>query len=340
MRYLSSRTFSALVMTGLLAAAVSGCQAEAPTTAFANPGGNGDGGVKMPTMPDASPVDPGMAAPPVLDGIDPTTVYSTIPVHGIAPAHTSVLFESDTGTTITVDVASTGRFCVDAPLDDSTDNQFHVSTIDKWGNQSTKVDFSVTQNGQPQQQQASTESQNASLGGVAKANYLGWVGATTNGNSTATETIDGSFSTAFTARSMGDISNIFSSTPDPSFVVKLANVSHINKIAAYAPSDCKFVKPMELWYTSADAPSPPNIDPTGWQKAQSKISPDQMTATATLNAMSVSHVAVLWPGGADTGQVGNCGTIYANFGLAELQAWTVANIAPPAPRAPTCSGSN
>ncbi len=337
MRHLSSRTFSALVMTGLLAAAVSGCQAEAPTTPFANPGGTGDGGVRMPTVPDASPVDPGMVAPPVLDGIDTTTVYSTVPVHGVASPHSSVLFESDDGTTVTVDVASTGRFCVDAPLVDGEDNRFHVSTIDKWGNQSTKVDFSVTQNGQPQQQQASTESQNAALGGIAKANYLGFT-SILDGNHTELDTIDGNLSTSYTGSSSGEIWHIFSSTPDPSIVVKLAAESHINKITAYAPGACKFVKPMELWYTDSGAPSPPNIDPTGWSKAQSKVSTDAMSATATLNA-TVTHVAVLWPGGEDNLQLGNCGTIQPVYGLAELQAWTVANVAPPAPRAPSCGGN-
>ena len=332
MGQLSFKILKLVAFSGMLATMGAGCVAEPPTTALTHPGGGGDMAMQPGVKPDMTPVNPGTANPPVLDPMDTATPYATIPVHGTAQPGTEVLFVSDQGDTVHKKVDSTGRFCIDTPLVDGQENYFHATVIDTFGNQSMTVDFSVTQSGTPQQQEAPPMAQNAALGGVAKSNYLG--------SQTDSNVVDGNAATFIEGRVTNpDFWSI--NGPAPSVVVKLSAPSRINKIQAVAPADCLFAKPMEIWYSSADAPSPPNIDKTGWTKATSaQISTDMTLAFAALPTSIASYVAVVWPGGSDFGQLGNCGTIYPNFGVAELQAWTVPGAAPPAPRDPSCGGSN
>ena len=76
------------------------------------------------------------------------------------------------------------------------------------------------------------------------------------------------------------------------------------------------------------------MKPSDWVAVPTNRNGDNSLATATFGNAIVTHIAATWPG-FDAG--GNCGWDGQSYGIAELQAWTVPNQAPPPPAIPSCT---
>ena len=313
---------------GSVALSGSVCRAPEPAAFIATEdGGVGDSG-RAPS-PDLLLPDDGKIDPPALDSIEHVTVYDTVPIHGVSEPNSTVLVRSSDGITVSVDVSSSGRFCLDVPLVAGTANDFDVTAVDLNGNQSTSVSVSVLQQGAPQQAATPASAENAARGGSATALRLG-----NSGSVPANEAIDGSASSAIQDNWLRGFT---AGLPQPYVIVKLAHAARVNKIRAIAPSDCPFGAPVSLFYSAADAPSPPDVDKMSWVNVANQRSTGGTEAVATMPSAIATHVAVqlqeqyTWTGD-------GCGWQGREIGVAELEAWTVPNQPPPPPRAPSCTG--
>ena len=111
-----------------------GCTTSAPTPYTGVTGG--DGGTQgQPGGPDMMP-DPGVVSIPVLDPVGQSTVYDTVPIHGVADPNTTVLVETMDHQTTSVDVDASGRFCIDLPLQHDKTNKFQIAALNKEGTES------------------------------------------------------------------------------------------------------------------------------------------------------------------------------------------------------------
>ncbi len=300
-----------------------GCTTSAPTPVTGLPGA--DGGTTTPTGgPDMMP-DPSVVGIPVLDPVGQTTVYDTVPIHGVADPNTTVLVETMDHQTTSVDVDASGRFCIDLPLQHDKTNKFQIAALNKEGTESDIVPLSVRQEGTPAQAPTAASPVNMAQNGDAQAYRIGVTSVdpalVIDGNrSTWTE---GHWFRGFTFADGA-----------PLVVAKLLGVSRINKIVAVAPSDCAFGAELSLYFSSVDAPSPPDVKASDWVKVPTNRSGDTFTATANFNSAIATHVAAMWTWPATTD---NCGWDGDSFGVAELQAWSVPNQAPPPPAIPSCT---
>ena len=284
-----------------------------------------DGGTTQTTAnPDMTP-DPNVVNVPVIDPVGQTTVYKTAPIHGVSDPNSTVLVESMDGQVSSVDVDQSGRFCIDLPLQSDKMNKFQIAAINSSGTESATVPLAIRQQGTPEQAPTAPQPVNMAPGGDAQAYRIGI---------TAVDpalTIDGDRGTWgeghwFRGFTFADGA--------PLVVVKLANVSRINKIVAVAPSDCAFGAELSLYFSPLDAPSPPDVKPSDWVKVPTTRSGDSFTATSKFSSTIATHIAAMWTWPAATN---NCGWDGLSFGIAELQAWTVPNQAPPPPAIPSCT---
>lgn len=311
-----------LSLSSVLALAV-GCTVAPPDTLSNIPT---DGGTTQPPtqQPDMTP-DPNVVDVPVLDPVGQTSVYDTVPIHGVSDPNTTVLVETMDGQVTSVDVDQSGRFCIDLPLQSDKTNKFQIAAINSSGTESATVPLAVRQQGTPAQAPTAPQPVNMAIGGNAQSYRIG---LTTVDPSLA---IDGDRSTWteghwFRGFTFADGA--------PLMVAKLQNVSRINKIVAVAPTDCAFGAELTLYFSSLDAPSPPDVKASDWVKVPTNRSGDTFTATSSFNSAIATHIAAMWTWPAATG---NCGWDGLSFGIAELQAWSVPNQAPPPPAIPSCT---
>lgn len=303
-----------------------GCTTSAPTPVTGLPGA--DGGTTTPTGgPDMMP-DPSVVGIPVLDPVGQTTVYDTVPIHGVADPNTTVLVETMDHQTTSVDVDASGRFCIDLPLQHDKTNKFQIAALNKEGTESDIVPLSVRQSGTPAQAPTAPSPVNMAQGGDAQSYRIG-AGLFSVDPALA---VDGSSGTALEGYWYDPWRH---TARDPIVVVKLASASRVNKIRGIAPTDCLFESPLQLYYSSLDAPSPPDVKISDWVAVNSVRDSAKQSVVANFNSAIVTHVAAVW----NDHTTRNCGSLLtgAYYGIAELQAWSVPNQAPPPPAIPSCT---
>ena len=306
------------------------CVAAAPTAG--SPAGPPGG---MPDMKrsgaDLARPDDGRAQTPTLDPIDAVTPYASAPVHGIAEAGSTVIIKATNGSVVAAEVDGGGRFCADVMLKKDTANVFALSAIDAYGNTSDSIDLTITQRGTPTSSVPPTAvvATNVSLGGAPAVAHIGVISS-----GPAAYANDDNPQSAVEGHYLGNL-NPFAAAGSGSVVVKLAARSRLDRIHAIAPTDCPFTAPVDLYYSDASAPSPPDVQPMAWSKLTPQKSNGNLELDAPTAMVTATHVAILWP--IEAGDY-NCGWVGPTYGLAELQAWTVPNVAaPPPPAAPSCS---
>jgi hypothetical protein len=270
---------------------------------------------------DLGPTDNGPPPPPVLDAIEQITAYPSVPVHGSSRPGTNVLITDASGNTITASVESSSRFCLDVMLLSDQENNIQLQAIDGNGRMSDPVFLTVQQSGTPPTQPPppTGTSQNAALSGSAMVNHFGVISA-----GPATYVNDGNPSSAVEGHYA---SYSWGPNPNASVVVQLNGPTKLSRIHVIAPQDCPLSAPLNIMYSSASAPSSPDVQPMAWQTVMSTISGDMLEATAMLNAVTATSVAVMWPGQSNW----NCGNVGPYYGLAELEAWTAVNVQQPPP---------
>jgi hypothetical protein len=312
-----------------LGALLMGCTAEAPTAGHGGDTGPNSMQDLKPAPADMAKPNTGHIDPPRLDAITQLTAFTSLPVHGTADAGASVLIDGTANGSVSALVESSGRFCADVKLAVGTANTLTLRAIDEYGNQSDPVQLIIQQGGTPSAGPPPPVPTNASMGGAASSQSIG-ITSTSPGQ----YAIDGNMQTAIEGHYLND--NIWPWQPQllAAVVVQLAQPSRIDRVRAIAATDCPFSAPLDLYYTTADAPSSPDVAAAGvWIKLTTVKSQDLTQATADLPSTAMTHVAVMWPLGD-----WNCGNVSPYYGLAELEAWTTPNVPPPVASAPSCGG--
>ena len=307
----------------VLVLALVGCTAQAPNAPLVS---GRDMGPRPENM-DLLPPDDGVVKPPVVEAPIRQTAYLSVPLQGLAEPGTSVLVDGTASGSVFVDVAGDGRFCTDVALRPDRDNPITLRAIDGAGNQSASVALSIRQTGAPATPPTSPTSQNAVIRGSASSNHL------LLQHADESALIDGDDVSYFGGHHIPF-------TSYASMTVRLGDRSRINRVRLQAPTSCPFTAPLEVYVSNADAPSSPGVAPMMWQRVPvTNGTPERMTAELASSTVA-THVAVLWP--YDPWGAGglNCGSwaLGPYYGLAEVEAWTVPNLPPPPPQAPSCSG--
>jgi hypothetical protein len=318
---------SFLVPTLVLAfSALAGCMASEPTSDQRGTIQN----VVTPDFaqaPDMAPAGP--VQPPVLSGLPTTSMYTAYPVSGHAGPTDTVIIDGTATGSVAVQVNPDGSFCGVVQLTPNATTTMTLHCVDQSGNESSSITLTVTQSGSPQGQGMAQPSVNAALQGTGSSTY-GFINGTDE-----SAMHDGD---AATYAQSSD--SQFSSTDTIS--LQLAQATIIQKINIKAPSSCALTAPFTLFISNESPSATAGPGVPGWTAVMpAPMSTDSsetewtvsFTTPPTVQSISIYFDHSLVP----TGSEENCGSYDdSDYQISEIEAWTVAGLAPPPPGAPSC----
>lgn len=306
-------------------AALVGCSAAEPTAEPDPTEEAVDMRKPKPPQPDMLPAPDDEVKPPEVEAPILVSTWMSVPIHGLADGAQVVLIEGTASGAVSADVASDGRFCAEVPLKPGVITNITLRAVNAIGKMSDPVQLAIRQQGAPPAPTPPPESQNASIGGSGSSSRI-W---RTHADESAI--LDGDDDTYF-----GGYHELFANYAQ--MTVRLADRSRIKQLAFKAPESCPFRATFEAYYSNADAPSNPHVDPIAW----TKLAPSELTLDhATFNFSTpivASHISILWDYEGFSGY--NCGDWFNGpyYAVSEMEAWTAPNLPPPPPSPPTCSG--
>jgi hypothetical protein len=269
---------------------------------------------------DMTQVNTGMVDPPRVVPPQGSTYWMALPIHGEGPAGGIVLIDAPTGSQVPANVSSNGQFCADVQLQPDALNEITLRAVDEFGNVSSDVKIHVQQSGRPPAQMQAQPATNAAIGGIPYGSLIAiWF----DGDNTQVSSLnDGDVKTVYAGR------GAVSSSPD--YVqIQLVGRSKLSRLKITMPSTCLSAKYTVL-LTNRDAPPTPSATDSAWSKLPS-VTASTGADELTFSPRDTTGVALMFD---DWG----CGSVWPKHAIAEIEAWTAADMAPPPLVAPTCNG--
>jgi hypothetical protein len=275
---------------------------------------------------DLLPKDDGNLPVPVLDAPIKDTNYLSVPVQGRATPGVDVVIEDTAVNAISVTVQDDGTFCVDVQLKQDQTNVLHLYAADPHGRQSDKIALQIQQHYvPPPPPQVVPISENAALNGSGSS--AGMYAHRNDENAL----FDGTTELSFGGRH----------TPfadSATMTVRLMKASRVERVMIFAPADCQFTAPFDIYTSTLDAPAGPTIMPTAWTKQPPTYLDLTKAEVDFATPIVATHVSVVWPYDGWSSAGLNCGSwaLGPYYAIAEVEAWTQPLSAPVPPHPPAC----